>query len=385
MIHEYSELVESIPSSGIRKFFDLVIGSKDVISLGVGEPDFSTPWTIREVGIQTLEAGNTTYTSNRGILECRQAVSDYLDKRFGRSFCPETEIILTAGVSPAVDIVLRTILNPGDEVLLPEPTYVCYKPLIQLTGSRCVAVNTTESNFIPTLDSVKSAITPKTKAIILCTPSNPTGMSIPKSFMEGLAKLAKEHDFWIISDEVYAELSYDDQFSSILDIPGIEERTILLSGFSKGFAMTGWRLGYVCGPEPLISRALKIHQYSALCAPIFSQYAGIEALTNASKDVEHMRLSFKDRREICIRKFNEIGLTTPTPNGAFYCFSSIKSTGMNSEEFAIELLKKKNVAVIPGRVFGENCDHFIRTCYATREDLLITALERIGDFVSENP
>jgi aminotransferase len=372
----FSFTLEKVPPSGIRRFFDLVASSKDVISLGVGEPDFPTPWPIREEAIFSLESGKTSYTSNSGLPECRQAIATYLSERFQAVYNPDKELLLTLGVSEGVDITLRTLLNPGDEVIVPEPNYVCYGPLITLAGGKVVSLDTSSSGFVPNPKDIEAVITPKTKAIILCSPNNPTGAVIPKDVLEGLLKLAKKHEFWVIADEIYAELSYDTPFTSFAALKGAKEYCILMNGFSKAFAMTGWRLGYLAGPEAFISRAIKIHQYAALCASITSQYAGIEALKHPD-EVERMRKSYENRRNLFVKRLNELGLKTDMPKGAFYCFPSIKSTGLSSEEFALTLLNKAKVAVVPGSVFGKGGEGFVRCCYATHIDLLKEALKRI--------
>jgi aminotransferase len=382
MKSDFSRILDTIPPSGIRKFFDLVIGAKDVISLGVGEPDFRTPWTIREDAIYSLEQGKTSYTSNSGLLECRQAIVEYLSRRFDLHYDAVSEILLTFGVSEAVDIVFRSILNPGDEVILPEPSYVCYTPLIQLAGGTVIPLDTSDTQFIPDPNAIARAITPRTKAIVLCSPSNPTGRVIPKDVLIQIGKLAKEHDFWIITDEVYAELTYDMDYPAIGALPGLKPSTILLNGFSKAFAMTGWRLGYICAPSELISRATKIHQYSALCAPITSQYAAIEAVKNCDRDVAEMRTSYQSRRNLFVKRLNEIGLPTTLPEGAFYCFPDIRAFGLSSEEFAIRLLREHKVAVVPGNVFGLGGEGYIRCCYATNLKDLKEALKRIRTFIS---
>jgi aminotransferase len=378
----FSDRIESIPPSGIRKFFDLVVGSKDIISLGVGEPDFATPWSIREEAVWSIESGKTSYTSNSGLLECRTEIAKYLDTRFQATYDPASEILLTIGVSEAVDIILRTILNPGDEVILPEPGYVCYAPLIQLAEGRTISIDTSLSGFIPDPKAIEAAITAKTKAIILCSPSNPTGMVIPESVLKEILKLAQTHGLWIISDEIYAELNYDTPYTSLASLPGAHDHCILMNGFSKAFAMTGWRLGYVCGPADLISRAVKIHQYAALCAPIMSQYAAIEALQHP-EEIEKMRTSYQQRRNLVLSRFEDMGLETPFPKGAFYCFPSIKKTGLTSEAFALKLLEEAKVAVVPGSVFGQGGEGHIRCCYATHIDLLKEALSRIEKFLCQ--
>jgi len=378
----FSDRLDQIPPSGIRAFFELVIGAEDIISLGVGEPDFQTPWSVRERAISALEKGQTSYTSNAGLLECRQSIADYLLKRFGLTYIPETEILLTMGVSEGADIALRAILNPGDEVLVPEPAYVCYPPLIHLAGATPVIVETSQHGFVPDPKEIEKKITSKTKAIVLCSPNNPTGTVIPEHVLREIAKLAIKYDFWIISDEIYAELSFV-PYVSMASIEEVKDRTILLSGFSKAFAMTGWRLGYVCGPEELVKRTLKIHQYSALCAPILSQIAGIEALRNPEKEVEKMKASYLKRRNIYVNAINKAGLTTQVPDGAFYAFTDIRSTGLTSHEFAIQLLREKKVAVVPGTAFGRSGEGYIRACYATAESELKEALARIAIFVKE--
>ncbi|MCP4049439.1 MAG: aminotransferase class I/II-fold pyridoxal phosphate-dependent enzyme [bacterium] len=383
MRNDFSSVVDRIPPSGIRKFFDLVVNTKGVISLGVGESDFATPWGICEEAIESLEKGYTTYTSNRGHKECCKSITDYLKDRFGCDYKPNNEIVVTVGVSEGVDIVLRALLNPGDEILLPEPTYVCYAPLINLAGGKVVPIDTTDSGFMLDVDKLEQHITKKTKALILCSPNNPTGMVIPKEQLEKVAALAEKYDFWVISDEVYAEIVYDEDYVSFSTIKGMKERTVLLSGFSKAFAMTGWRLGYVCGPESIISRALKIHQYNIMCAPITSQFAAISALRHSEKYVKKMRESYCYRRNFFVKKLNDTGLDTMMPDGAFYCFPSISNTGYSSEEFAFKLLEEQKVAVVPGPVFGSGGEGYIRCCYATNLELLKEALLRIETFLKK--
>jgi len=378
----FSDRLETIPPSGIRAFFELVIGAEDIISLGVGEPDFPTPWAIRERAIAAIEKGNTSYTSNAGLKECREAISAYLSSRFNAHYKADGEIILTSGVSEAVDITLRAILNPGDEVIVPEPGYVCYPPLIQLCGAISVPVETHTTNLIPDPKKIAEKINSKTKAIVICSPNNPTGAVIPENSLREIADLAIKHDLWVLSDEIYAELSYV-PYTSMASIPGMKDHTILLNGFSKAFAMTGWRLGYLCGPEEIVKRALKIHQYSALCAPIIAQIAAIEALKNPEKEVEKMRESYRNRRNLYVAGMNEVGLMTQMPEGAFYAFTNISSTGLTSHEFAIKLLREKKVAVVPGTAFGVSGEGYIRACYATEESELKEAIHRIQDFAKE--
>ncbi|MFC1771223.1 aminotransferase class I/II-fold pyridoxal phosphate-dependent enzyme [Candidatus Margulisiibacteriota bacterium] len=382
MRNDFSKILETIPPSGIRRFFDLVLGGKDIISLGVGEPDFSTPWAITSEAISALEKGYTSYTSNKGMEECREQVTEYLQRVFNCSYKPD-DVVLTNGVSEGVDIVLRTLLNPGDEVLLPEPCYVCYDPLIRLAGGKVISIDTSKSGFILSPEDVEKNITAKTKVLLICSPNNPTGMVIPKANLEEIARIAEKHDLWVISDEIYAELTYDEKYTSFAVLPGMKERTILMNGFSKAFAMTGWRLGYLAGPEAVISRALKIHQYSALCAPIMSQFAAIEALRNSEKHIRDMRESYNIRRNFLIKKLNEIGLKTIMPQGAFYCFPYVKDWGFSSEEFAMKLVEESKVAVVPGSVFGKGGEGYVRCCYATSLDQLKEAVKRIELFLKK--
>lgn len=383
MITDFSKTLDKIPPSGIRKFFDLVIGAKDIISLGVGEPDFVTPSRIIDAATQCFEEGITSYTSNKGLLDCRVKVAQYLEERYSCKYNPEDEIIITSGVSEGVDIVFRSILNPGDEVVLPDPNYVCYEPLITLAGGVVKSLDTVQSNFIPDPEKIEALMSKKTKAILLCSPSNPTGMVIPKPILKKIADIAKRYDCWVISDEIYSEIIYDEEFVSIASLPGMKKRTILLSGFSKSFAMTGWRLGYLCAPKGCTERALKIHQYSSLCAPVFSQYAAIEALDKCLTDVEMMRKSYLFRRNMFVNGLNKIGLKTIMPQGAFYTFSSITFSGLNSEDFATKLLKEEKVAVVPGIVFGDAGRGYIRCCYATSIDELKEALIRLERFIKQ--
>jgi aminotransferase len=380
MKNRFSTQLDKISPSGIREFFDLVISQKDVISLGVGEPDFSTPKVICNSAIDALEKGQTSYTSNKGLLSLREEISYYLNKKFQSSYDASSEILITNGVSEGVDLALRAILNPGDEVILPEPNYVCYNPLIQLTGASVVSMDTTKTNFIPDPKQLKNLITKKTKALILCSPNNPTGTVIDKHTLKQIADIALQHDLWIICDEIYSELVYDEPFTSFSSLPNVKDHCILLSGFSKSFAMTGWRLGYLCGPESLVSRALKIHQYSALCAPILAQLAGIDALTNAKEELLYMKKSFEKRRNFITKRFNELGYALEKPKGAFYCFPDIRSSGLSSHEFALQLLKKEKVAVVPGTAFGPLGEGYIRCCFATDLNDLVEAMNRIEHF-----
>jgi aminotransferase len=380
----YSNLLDQIPPSGIRSFFDLVIDSKDIISLGVGEPDFKTPSVIVKQAIKILEKGKNSYTSNYGLLSLREEISIYQKNRFGCFYNPEDEVLITAGVSEGVDLCLRSILNAGDEVILPEPNYVCYAPLITLNAAKIVKLDTSKTGFIPDPALIKKSITSKTKAIVLCSPNNPTGVVIPKEVLKEIAKLAEENNFWVIADEIYAEITFDASYVSFSSLPNVKDRTILLNGFSKSFAMTGWRLGYVCGPQALISRMVKILQYAQLCAPTLSQYAAITALKNAIPDVEQMKKSYKSRRNLCVNRFMEMGLDIVKPDGAMYCFPSIQKTGLTSLQFALKLLEEEKVAVVPGDAFGESGEGFVRCCYATDRELLIEALNRMESFVKRH-
>lgn len=376
----YSKNLDSIPPSGIRRFFDLIGDSENILSLGIGEPHFGTPECIKKAGIRTLEKGITSYTSNNGLLALREEITNYLSRRFSIHYSPKNEIIITTGVSEGADIALRAILNPDDEVIFPDPGYVCYPALIALAGGKCISVDTSETDFIPTKNAIQNAITSKTKAIILCSPSNPTGAVIPKKRLVEIASLAKEHDLWIISDEIYAELTFDAPYTSIASIPEMKERTIVLSGFSKAFSMTGWRLGYIAGPESIVTRTLKIHQYATLCAPIMAQYAGIEALQSALSDVKRMTAFYKERRNQFITGLREIGYDVGMPSGAFYCFPSIKKTNLSSEDFCIALLQEEKLATVPGSAFGKFSEGFIRCCYATTKDVIDDALNRLNRF-----
>jgi aminotransferase len=377
----FSDKVEQIPPSGIRQFFDLVIGAKDIISLGVGEPDFVTPWPICEEAIYSIEHGRTSYTSNRGLTELREKIAGYMTTRFHVAYDAVTEVIVTVGVSEAADIVLRALLNPGDEVILPEPNYICYSPLISLTGATAVPINTAQTGLLPDPLAIENAITPHTRAIILVSPNNPTGMVIPKDRLLAISDIANRHNLWVISDEIYAELTFDADYYSFAALPGMRDRTILMSGFSKAHAMTGWRIGYVCAHADVIERALKIHQYAIMCAPIMSQYAAIKALDETERSVDEMRRSYKARRNFFVGRLNEIGLETALPQGAFYCFADIRSLGMSSQDFAFALLESEKVAVIPGHVFGLGGEGYIRCCYATGMPELKEAAARIERFV----
>lgn len=379
-----STQIRDLPRSGIRDFFELVIGRSDVISLGVGEPDKPTPWPIREAAIRSLERGQTSYTSNLGLESLRIAISAYVEDLFGVSYDPKTEILVTVGVSEALDLAFRAVLNPGDEVIYHEPCYVSYKPGIQMAYGVPVVVETREENeFALMAADVERAITPRTKVIALNFPTNPTGGIMPPEELEKIAALAVKHDLLVFTDEIYCELLYDGRkHTSIVEFPGMRERTVLLHGFSKAFAMTGWRLGYACAPAPLKEAMMKIHQYCMLCAPILSQFAGIEALKLGASAYEEMRQSYEQRRNLIVSRLNGMGLHCFNPGGAFYVFPEIRSTGLTSKEFAIKLLEAKSVAVVPGNAFGEAGEGFVRCCYATAPDLIVKAMDAMEDFVS---
>ena len=377
----FSDKITGTPPSGIRKFFELIQGRDDIISLGVGEPDFSTPWIMREEAFYHLEKGHTSYTSNWGLLELRQEIGKYL-QRYNLHYDPSSEILITIGVSEAIDVVLRSILNPGDEIIICEPCYVSYQPLAALCDTKLIHLDTSVNGFYPTAEQIKAAITPKTKALMLCSPSNPTGRMIPAPELEKIAQLVQEHQIWVLSDEVYCELVYDDnKHCSIASFPGMKEYTIVLNGFSKAFAMTGWRIGYLCCSKELMDQVYKLHQYSTICAPIMSQYGALEGLRSGWSEVERMRVSYQQRRNIMYKAFVEMGLDVVEPEGAFYIFPDITSTGLTAEEFATRLIEEYQVAVVPGDVFGAGGAGYIRCCYATDINKIKIALERIATMV----
>lgn len=380
--------VAALPPSGIRRFFELASSIRDCISLGVGEPDFVTPWEIRDAAIKSVQAGKTQYTSNAGLLSLREEIAGYLSARFNAVYEPGSEIIVTIGASEAIDLALRTLVRPGDEVLIPSPSYVSYAPNAAITGGVAVAVETSAKNgFALTPELLEKAITPRSKALILPYPNNPTGAIMTRAQLEKIAEVAERHDLFVISDEIYAELTYGQKHASFAAIPGMKKRTILINGFSKAFAMTGWRLGYFCAPEAVVKAAYKIHQYTIMCAPTASQVAGEAALRSGREDeyraVTEMRESYDVRRRYLVAKFNEIGLSTFEPKGAFYVFPSVKSTGLTGDEFAERLLKEQRVAVVPGSAFGNSGKYFVRCSYATSLADLKTAVERIKAFLSE--
>ena len=377
----FSDKITGTPPSGIRKFFELIQGRDDIISLGVGEPDFSTPWIMREEAFYHLEKGHTSYTSNWGLLELRQEIARYL-QRYNLHYDPTSEILVTIGVSEAIDVVLRSILNPGDEIIICEPCYVSYQPLAALCDTKLIHLDTSVNGFYPTAEQIKAAITPKTKALMLCSPSNPTGRMIPAPELEKIAQLVQEHQIWVLSDEVYCELVYDEnKHCSIASFPGMKDYTIVLNGFSKAFAMTGWRIGYLCCCKELMDQVYKLHQYSTICAPIMSQYGALEGLRSGWSEVERMRVSYQQRRNIMYKAFVEMGLDVVEPEGAFYIFPNISSTGLTAEEFATRLIEEYQVAVVPGDVFGAGGAGYIRCCYATDINKIKIALERIAAMV----
>ena len=384
MRNPLSKTITTIEPSGIRKFFDIVSEMDDAISLGVGEPDFDTPWHIRDEGIYSLEKGRTFYTSNAGLKELKIEISKYLDRRFGLSYDYNNEIMVTVGGSEAIDIAMRAMLDPQDEVLIPQPSYVSYVPCCVLANGTPVPIELkAENEFRLTAEELEAAITPKTKLLVMPFPNNPTGAVMEKKDLEAVAEVVKKHDLFVLSDEIYAELTYLDNHVSIASIPGMRERTIVINGFSKSHAMTGWRLGYACGPEVIIKQMLKIHQFAIMCAPTTSQYAAVEALRNGDEDVAMMREEYNGRRRYVLERFKEMGLSCFEPFGAFYAFPCIKDLGMTSDEFATKLLQTKKVAVVPGTAFGACGEGFLRISYAYSLDDLRIALDRVAEFVTE--
>ncbi len=384
MTKPLSEVVQNIKPSGIRKFFDIVSEMKDAISLGVGEPDFDTPWHIRDEGIFALEKGKTFYTSNSGLKELREEICNYLKRKQNISYNPMSEVIVTVGGSEAIDIGLRALVNPGDEVIIPQPSYVSYEPCAVLAGAKPVIINLkAENEFRLTPEELRSAITDKTKVLILPYPNNPTGAIMERKDLVEIAKIIIENDIYVMSDEIYAELTYKGEHVSIASLDGMKERTILINGFSKAYAMTGWRLGYACAPKEIIRQMTKIHQFAIMCAPTTSQYAAVEALKNGDDDVESMRQAYNQRRRFLLNAFREMGLECFEPYGAFYVFPCIKEFGMTSEEFATRFLEEERVAAIPGNAFGESGEGFLRISYAYSLDNLKIAMERLKRFVEK--
>ncbi len=382
MRNPLSDTIVTIPPSGIRKFFDIVSEMKDAISLGVGEPDFDTPWHIRDEGIYSLEKGRTFYTSNTGLKELKMEICRYLKRRFAVSYDYSTEVLVTVGGSEAIDIALRAMLNPGDEVLIPQPSYVSYTPCTILAGGVPVTIELEEKDrFRLTKEKLLEKITPKTKVLILPFPNNPTGSIMEPEDLAEIAKVVEERDLFIISDEIYSELTYSGDHCTIAAFPGMKERTVLINGFSKSYAMTGWRLGYACAPEIILTQMLKIHQFAILCAPTTSQYAAVEALRNGDPDVNNMREAYDQRRKFLVKALRDMGVECYEPQGAFYVFPNIKRFGMTSEEFALKLLEEEKVAVVPGTAFGDCGEGYLRLSYAYSLEDLKRALERIAHFV----
>lgn len=384
MRNPLSETIVKIQPSGIRKYFDIVHEMKDGISLGVGEPDFDTPWHIRDEAIYTLEKKRTIYTSNAGLKELKVEIDKYLTRRYGVSYDYNKEILVTVGGSEAIDVAMRAMLDPGDEVLIPQPSYVSYEPCCVLAGGKPVIIELkAENQFRLTAEELEAAITPKTKLLVLPFPNNPTGAVMEKKDLEAIAEVIKKHDIYVLSDEIYSELTYLENHVTIASLPGMWERTILINGFSKSFAMTGWRLGYACGPELIIKQMTKIHQYAIMCAPTTSQYAAVEALKNGEEDVNKMREEYDGRRRYLMQRFKEMGLECFEPFGAFYVFPCIKEFHMTSEEFVTELLNSQKVAVVPGTAFGACGEGFVRISYAYSLDVLRKAMDRMECFITE--
>ena len=384
MRNPLADEVVKIKPSGIRKFFDIVAEMKDAISLGVGEPDFDTPWHIRDEGIYSLEKGKTFYTSNSGLKELREEICKYVERKYNVSYEWNKNVLITVGGSEAIDVGLRAMLNPGDEVLIPEPSYVSYEPCTILAGGKPVIIDLkAENEFRLTADELLQAITDKTKVLILPFPNNPTGAIMEKEDLEAIAKVCIEKDIFVMSDEIYAELTYKGEHVSIASLPGMKERTILINGFSKAFAMTGWRLGYACGPEEIIKQMTKIHQFCIMCAPTTSQYAAIEALKNGDEDVFMMKESYDQRRRFLLNAFKEMGLECFEPFGAFYVFPCIKEFNMTSEEFATRFLEEEKVAAVPGTAFGDSGEGYLRISYAYSLERLKLAMDRMAHFVNK--
>lgn len=379
-----NSIIEMVPPSGIRKFFDVAAQMPEAISLGVGEPDFVTPWHTREAAIYSIEKGYTSYTSNFGLLSLRQRIADHLQRMYAVKYCPDDQVLVTVGVSEALDLALRVILNPGDEVIFFEPSYVSYEPCILLAGGKPVAVPTyRKEGFEPDLDMVEKMITPNTKAILVCYPNNPTGVVASKDILEAMMKIAIKHDLYVISDEIYDRLTYDTVHTCVASLPGAAERTILLGGFSKAYAMTGWRLGWACAPSHIIEMMMKIHQYTMLCAPITAQKAAEEAIAHGEPEVLRMHDEYDQRRRYIVKRLNEMGLDCPTPKGAFYVFPYVSNTGLSSEQFVERLLTEAKVAVVPGNVFGASGEGHVRMSYATSLPRIEEAMSRIETFLNK--
>ena len=385
MRNPLSSTIVNIKPSGIRKFFDIASEMDDVISLGVGEPDFDTPWHIRDEGIYSLEKGKTSYTSNAGLKELKEEIAKFLDRHYELKYDPNKEIIVTVGGSEAIDIAMRAMLDPGDEVLIPQPSYVSYEPCCVLANGTPVIIELkAENEFRLTAEELEAAITPKTKLLVLPFPNNPTGAIMERKDLEAIATVIEKHDLYVLSDEIYSELTYaEESHVSIASLPGMRERTVLINGFSKSHSMTGWRLGYACGPELILKQMLKIHQFAIMCAPTTSQYAAVEAMRNGDEDVAKMRDEYNIRRKYLIKRFREMGIDCFEALGAFYVFPCIKQFGMTSDEFATALLKQKKVCVVPGTAFGNSGEGFLRISYAYSLENLKIALDRMEEFVKE--
>ena len=382
MRNPLADKVVDIKPSGIRKFFDIVTEMDDVISLSVGEPDFDTPWHIRDEGIYSLEKGRTFYTSNAGLKELKEEIALYLKRKQGVEYNPQNEIFVTVGGSEAIDVAMRAMLNPGEEVLIPQPSFVSYEPCAILAGGVPVIINLKpENEFRLTAQDLEMSITDKTKIVVLPFPNNPTGAIMEKKDLEEIADVIIKNDLFVISDEIYSELTYKDKHVSIVELPGMQERTVLINGFSKAYAMTGWRLGYACAPKEITTQMLKIHQFAIMCAPTTSQYAAVEALRNGDEDVVEMREAYNQRRRYLMHAFKEMGLECFEPFGAFYAFPCIKEFGMTSDEFATRFLKEEKVAIVPGTAFGDCGEGFLRLSYASSMENLKIAMERLADFI----
>lgn len=374
--------VTEIKPSGIRKFFDIAASMEDVISLGVGEPDFQTPWLIRKAGIAAFESGKTKYTSNSGLMELRKAVTEFLERKYRLSYDPEKEVLITVGGSEAIDAAIRAVVSEGDEVIIPQPSYVCYEPITRLAKGVPVIIETkAEDDFKLTAHDLKAAISPKTKALILPYPCNPTGAIMEKKDLEEIAKVLKDTNIVVISDEIYSELTFGSDHVSFASIEGMKERTVTVNGFSKTFSMTGWRLGYACAPREILSQMTKIHQFAIMCAPTVSQYAAVEALRHGDEAIASMKEEYNRRRKLTVSSFNEIGLTCREPKGAFYAFPSIQKSGLSCDEFCERLLKEKHVAIVPGTAFGKGGEGFVRASYCYSAEHLIEAISRIDEFL----
>ena len=381
--HILSDRIQNVKPSGIRKFFDILADMKDAISLGVGEPDYATPWHIRDAGIYSLEKGFTKYTSNAGLMELRKEISKYMERRFNLSYDPMGQILVTVGGSEGIDLAIRCLVNPGDEVIVPVPSFVCYGPLVEMAGGKPVFVElSAENEFRLTPEQLKNAITDKTKAVVLPFPSNPTGGIMEKADLEAIADILRDTDIMVISDEIYAELTYGQRHVSIANIPGMYEHTIVVNGFSKAYSMTGWRLGYLCAPREVITQMTKLHQFGIMSAPTVSQYAAVEAMRNGDRDIENMREDYDGRRRYLVDGLRKLGLPVFEPKGAFYVFPDIRSTGLTSDEFCERLLLEQKVAVISGSAFGQGGEGFVRCCYAASMHDLERVLERLERFLN---